>query len=34
MQRVCQKLGFSLHSTPDVVETRISLLEPAQEPGT
>ena len=34
MQRVCQKLGFSLHSTPDVVEARISLLEPAQEPGT
>jgi len=29
MQRVCQKLGFSLHSTPDVVEARISLLEPA-----
>ncbi|MCP9790930.1 bifunctional acetate--CoA ligase family protein/GNAT family N-acetyltransferase [Vulcanococcus limneticus Candia 3F8] len=29
MQHVCQKLGFSLHGTPDVVEARISLLEPA-----
>ncbi len=29
MQRVCQKLGFSLRFTPELVEARIALLEPA-----